>query len=102
MKAGLAASVVVSTALAADTVSITIMEAIDNLVIVLIPGAMDAGMDEALLWLSIAAGFAVAFPFAWLCEPLHDRARQGARGRAPVPLIEGVPAAQLIFLATHG
>jgi hypothetical protein len=68
VKAGLAAGVVVSTALAADTVSITIMEAIDNLFVVLIPGAMDAGMDEVLLWASIAGGFVVAFPFAWLAN----------------------------------
>src|SRR6266513_4756065 len=38
-RAGLAAGTVVSTALAADTVSITIMEAIDNLTILLVPGA---------------------------------------------------------------
>ena len=65
VKAGLAAGVVVSTALAADTVSITIMEAIDNLTVVLIPGAMDAGLDDLLFYASIAGGFAIAFPFAW-------------------------------------
>jgi hypothetical protein len=42
VRAGLAAGIVISTALAADTVSITIMEAIDNLTVVLIPSAMDA------------------------------------------------------------
>lgn len=64
VKAGLAASVVVSTALAADTVSITIMELIDNATIMLIPGAMEAGLATFLFWGSIAAGFAIAFPFA--------------------------------------
>jgi hypothetical protein len=64
VRAGLAAGVVVSTALAADTVSITIMEAIDNLVVVLIPDAIDAGLDEPLFYGSIAAGFAIAYPFA--------------------------------------
>jgi hypothetical protein len=65
VRAGLAAGVVVSTALAADTVSITIMEAIDNLTVILIPNAMDAGLDEALFYGSIAAGFAIAYPFAF-------------------------------------
>jgi formate/nitrite transporter FocA (FNT family) len=65
VRAGLAAGVVVSTALAADTVSITIMEAIDNLTVVLIPNAMDAGLADALFYGSIAAGFVIAYPFAF-------------------------------------
>jgi hypothetical protein len=44
------------------------MEAIDNLVVVLTPGAMDAGVGDPLIYLSIAAGFAVAFPFAFLAN----------------------------------
>jgi hypothetical protein len=68
VRAGLAAGVVVSTALAADTVSITIMEAIDNLTVVLIPNAIDAGLGDALFYASIVAGFAVAFPFAFLAN----------------------------------
>src|SRR5687767_1917583 len=66
VRAGLAAGAVVSTALVADTLSITIMEAIDNLTVVLIPGAMDAGIGDPLIYLSIAAGFAIAYPFAFL------------------------------------
>jgi Domain of unknown function (DUF4396) len=66
VKAGLAAGTVVSTALAADTLSITVMEVIDNVVVVLVPGALDAGVDEPLIYASIAAGFAVAYPFALL------------------------------------
>lgn len=65
VRAGLAFGVVVSTALAADTVSITIMELIDNLVVALVPGALDAGIGDLLLWGAIAIGFAVAFPFAF-------------------------------------
>jgi Domain of unknown function (DUF4396) len=66
VKAGLAAGTVVSTALAADTLSITVMEVIDNVVVVLVPGALDAGVDEPLIYASIAAGFVVAYPFAFL------------------------------------
>jgi hypothetical protein len=68
VRAGLAAGIVVSTALAADTVSITIMEAIDNLFVVLIPGAMEAGVADPLLYASVAGGFVVAYPFAFLAN----------------------------------
>jgi len=68
VKAGLGAGVVVSTALAADTVSITIMEAIDNAFVVLVPGATDAGIDEPLIYASIAGGFVLAYPFAFLAN----------------------------------
>jgi hypothetical protein len=61
VRAGLPAGVVVSTALAADTVSITIMEVIDNLTVLLIPSAMEAGPGDPLLYGSIALGFAIAF-----------------------------------------
>jgi hypothetical protein len=67
-RAHLGAGLIVSTALAADTVSITIMEAIDNLTVVLIPDAMDAGLADALFYGSIAAGFAIAYPFAFLAN----------------------------------
>jgi uncharacterized protein DUF4396 len=65
VRAGLAAGVVVSTALAADSISISIMEAIDNLTVVFIPGAMEAGVDDPLLYGSVALGFAIAYPFAF-------------------------------------
>jgi hypothetical protein len=67
-KAGLTVAAIVPIALAADTVSITIMEVIDNLTVVLIPGAMEAGVDEPLIYASIAAGFAIAYPFAFLAN----------------------------------
>jgi hypothetical protein len=66
--AGLGAGAIVSTALAADTLSITIMEAIDNLTVVLIPNAIDAGLGDPLFYGSIAAGFAIAYPFAFLAN----------------------------------
>ncbi len=70
IRAGLAAGAVVSTALAADTVSITIMEAIDNLTVVFVPGAMEAGLDDPLFYGSIALGFAIAYPFAFWANRL--------------------------------
>jgi hypothetical protein len=68
VRAGLSPRRIVSTALAADTVSITIMEAIDNLTVLLIPSAMNAGLGDALFYGSIAAGFAIAFPFAYFAN----------------------------------
>jgi hypothetical protein len=65
VRAGLAAGVIVTTALTADTVSITIMEVIDNLFVFFIPGAMEAGIGDPLIYLAIAGGFVVAFPFAF-------------------------------------
>jgi hypothetical protein len=47
-------------ALAADTASITVMEIVDNAVMLVIPGAMDAGLTTALFWGSLAFSLAVA------------------------------------------
>jgi hypothetical protein len=68
VRAGLAAGTVISTALAVDTLSITIMEVIDNVFVVLVPGAMDAGVDDPLIYASIAGGFIIAYPFAFLAN----------------------------------
>jgi Domain of unknown function (DUF4396) len=65
VKAGLAMGVVISTALAADTVSITIMEVVDNLTVILWPGAMEAGVGDPILYIAVAVGFVIAFPFAF-------------------------------------
>jgi Domain of unknown function (DUF4396) len=42
------------------------MEAIDNLTVALIPDALDAGLGDPLFYGSIALGFAIAYPFAFL------------------------------------
>jgi hypothetical protein len=47
-------------ALAADTASITVMEIVDNAVMLAIPGAMDAGLATAMFWGSLAFSLAVA------------------------------------------
>ena len=44
------------------------MEAIDNLVVILIPSALAAGLADPLFYGSIAVGFAVAYPFAFLAN----------------------------------
>jgi Domain of unknown function (DUF4396) len=65
LRAGLAVSAVIPIALAADTVSIAIMELIDNLTIILVPGALEAGLGDARFWLPLLGGFAIAWPFAF-------------------------------------
>jgi hypothetical protein len=60
-------------ALASDTVSILTMEVVDNVFLLLVPGAMDAGLGSALFWTSLAVSLAVAFVAAvpvnrWLIE----------------------------------
>jgi hypothetical protein len=47
-------------ALAADTASITVMEIVDNAIMLVIPGAMDAGLGSVLFWASLAFSLAVA------------------------------------------
>lgn len=61
LKSGLSLSAAFKVALAADTVSIAVMEIVDNLVIVVVPGAMDAGLASALFWLSLLFSLIVAF-----------------------------------------
>jgi len=71
LRSGLALSAVVPLALASDTASITIMEIVDNAIMLLVPGAMEAGVGDLLFWgtLSFALVVAgvVAFPVnRWL------------------------------------
>jgi len=61
LRAGLAFAAAVPLALAADTISIAVMEVVDNAMILVIPGAMDAGLGEALFWGALAVALAIAF-----------------------------------------
>ena len=60
-RAGLEVGAAVRTALAADTVSIATMEVVDNLFIIIVPGAMAAGLASGLFWWSLAVSLAIAF-----------------------------------------
>ncbi|MFE0253147.1 DUF4396 domain-containing protein [Streptomyces sp. NPDC059010] len=61
LKAGVGMRAALKVALAADTLSIAVMELVDNGVIVLWPGAMDAGLGDPLFWWVLAIALAVAF-----------------------------------------
>jgi hypothetical protein len=65
LRAGLAVGAVIPLALASDTLSITVMEIVDNAIMVVIPGAMDAGLDAAKFWLSLVFALLIAGAIAY-------------------------------------
>ena len=65
LRSGMAFGAALPLAFASDTLSITVMEIVDNLIIVVIPGAMDAGLGSLLFWGSLAFALAVAFVAAF-------------------------------------
>jgi Domain of unknown function (DUF4396) len=60
LRSGLALSAVVPLALASDTISIAIMEVVDNAIVLLIPGAMDAGPGDPGFWAALAVALLIA------------------------------------------
>jgi hypothetical protein len=77
LRARLPFAAIVPIALAADTVSITIMELIDNGFIVLVPGAMEAGLGDFRFWAPLLGGFAIAWPFAFAVNRAMIRRGKG-------------------------
>lgn len=61
MRAGIGFGAALSLVAAADTLSITVMEIVDNLVMVGIPGAMHAGLADPFFWISMAIALTAAF-----------------------------------------
>ena len=61
LRAGVGLRAAFTVALAADTVSIAIMELLDNAFVLAVPGAMDAGLTSVLFWASLAGSLVVAF-----------------------------------------
>ena len=60
-RAGLDVGTAVRTALAADSLSILVMEIVDNAFLLAVPGAMEAGVGDLFFWAALAAALAVAF-----------------------------------------
>jgi uncharacterized protein DUF4396 len=81
LRSGLALATVVPIALASDTFSITVMEIVDNAIILVIPGAMTAGLGDALFWGSLAFALAVAWIAAF---PVNRWLISRGRGHALV------------------
>ena len=60
LRSGMALAAVIPVALATDTVSIAIMEVVDNAIMLLIPGAMEAGLDELGFYAALTAALIIA------------------------------------------
>ena len=99
LRGGLALAAVVPIALASDTLSIAVMEIVDNGIVVAIPGAMDAGLGDILFWGSLSfslfiAGFA-AYPVnRWLLQlgKCHTAVHETGIHGGPDPKVVGAIA----------
>jgi hypothetical protein len=86
LRAGLALSAALPLAFASDTLSITVMEIVDNLIILVIPGAMTAGVGDMLFWGSLAVALAIAFVCAF---PVNRYLIARGKGHAVVHAYHG-------------
>ena len=86
LRSGMTLRQAVPIALAADTVSIAVMEVVDNVIMLKVPGAMEAGLDAPLFWGSLAFALAVAFV---LTVPVNRWLIGRGRGHAAVHGLHG-------------
>ncbi len=105
LRAGFTLAAVVPVALAADTFSIAVMEIIDNGVMLLIPGAMESGLDSWLFWGALSFALSVAFVVAlpvnrWLIGRGKGHAavhRTGVHGGPDPRIVGAVLAVAFVF-----
>jgi P-type Cu+ transporter len=108
LRAGLAFSAVVPIALAADTLSIATMEIVDNAIMLIVPGAMEAGLDSVLFWgalsFALAVAGAVALPVnRWLIARGKGHAavhETGIHGGPPIKVVGAIFAVAAVFGTT--
>jgi hypothetical protein len=108
LRAGLAVSAVIPIALASDTFSIAVMEIIDNAVMVVVPGAMDAGLDSVFFWGALAFALSLAFVIAlpvnrWLIARGKGHAavhRTGIHGGPNPRVVGAILAVAFVFGTT--
>ncbi len=79
LRAGMAVAAVIPIALATDTLSIAVMEVVDNAILLLIPGAMEAGVGDVLFWGSLAVALVIAGLVAF---PVNRRLIARGKGHA--------------------
>lgn len=105
LRAGFTLSAVVPIAFAADTISIAIMELVDNAIMLVIPGAMESGLGDLLFWGALSFALAIAFVAAvpvnrWLIArgkghtAVHET---GIHGGPPVRLVGALTALAFLF-----
>ena len=105
LRAGLALAVVAPIAFASDTLSIAVMEVVDNAIVLAVPGALEAGLGDVLFWGSLAFALAVAgaaaFPVnRWLIARGRGHAavhRTGIHGGLPPALVGALAVAGFAF-----
>lgn len=105
LRAGLALAAVIPIALASDTLSIATMEVVDNVIILAVPGALDAGLGDVLFWGSLAFALVVAGAVAWpvnrwlLARGKGHAAvhRTNVHGGPPTRVVGAVAAAAGVF-----
>jgi hypothetical protein len=108
LRAGFALSAVIPIALASDTLSIATMELVDNAILLIVPGAMDAGVGDVLFWGALSFALVVAGLFAfpvnrWLIArgkghvAVHET---GIHGGPPVRVVAIVAAIAAVFGTT--
>lgn len=95
LRAGLAISAVVPIALASDTLSIAVMEIVDNAIMVSVPGAMEAGLDDVLFWGALSFALVIAGTIAW---PVNRWLIARGKGHAVVHAagIHGGPSPRIV------
>jgi Domain of unknown function (DUF4396) len=105
LRAGLSLSAVIPIAFAADTLSIAVMEVVDNAIMLLVPGAMEAGIGSVLFWGSLSFALVVAGTVAlpvnrWLIARGKGHTAvhaTGIHGGPPVRLIGAIAAVAFVF-----
>jgi hypothetical protein len=105
LRAGLALSAVAPIAFAADTVSIAVMEIVDNAIMLIVPGAMEAGIGDILFWGSLAFALAIAGVVAlpvnsWLISRGKGHTAvhaTGIHGGPPVRLVGALAVFAFLF-----
>jgi hypothetical protein len=90
LKAGLGVGAALTVVLAADTLSILTMEVVDNAVMAVIPGAMDAGLVNPVFWVGMMVALTVAFFAAY---PVNRYLLRRGKGHALTHEFHGRPAA---------
>ena len=87
LRSGIEPRRALSLSFASDTISIATMEIVDNVFIVLVPGALAAGLTDSLFWWSLLISLAVAFAVAVPVLPLAHRS--WPRGHAVIHDLHG-------------
>lgn len=105
LRAGLAFAAAVPLALASDTLSIAVMELVDNAILLVVPGAMEAGLDSLLFWASLAFALLIAGICAYpVNRYLIARGKghavvheTGIHGGPPIPVVATIAVLAFLF-----